>query len=71
MFYSVCSKFKATARFSEVWKNKHLYFKFDKSIEHFGILISVLTRKCPIRSDEIGLLNIGDKFSYLVTSRII
>jgi len=71
MFYSVCNKFKATARFSDVWKNKHLYFKFDNSIKHFGILISVFTRKCLIKSDEIGRLNIGDTFSYLVTSRII
>jgi len=71
MFYSVCNKFKATAWFSDVWKNKHLNFKLDNSIKHFGILISVFTIKCPIERDDIGLLNIGDTFSYLVTSRII
>lgn len=71
IFYSVCNKFKAIARFSNVWKNKHLYFKFDDSIEYFGTLISVFTRQCPIKSDEIGLLNMGDTFSYLVTSIVI
>lgn len=55
MFCSVCNKFKATARFSDVWKNKHLYFKIDNSIKHFGISISVFTRKRPIKNDEIGL----------------